>query len=69
MEWREPGGEPVIEEIGYLCPHCGEPVTALVDTSAGAQDYIEDCEVCCRPIRLHVDPEDGDVRLWAEAET
>lgn len=24
----------------------------LLDLSAGSQDYIEDCEVCCRPIRI-----------------
>lgn len=24
----------------------------VLDLSAGAQDYIEDCEVCCRPIRI-----------------
>lgn len=59
----------MIEEVGYLCPHCGEPVTALVDLSLPSQDYIEDCEVCCRPIRLRVDVEDGHARLTAEAET
>ena len=26
----------------------------LVDHSAAEQDYIEDCEVCCRPITLSV---------------
>ena len=59
----------MIEEIGYTCPHCGEQVSALVDTSVEAQDYIEDCEVCCRPIRLLVRVEDGTVRLDAEADT
>jgi hypothetical protein len=24
----------------------------LLDLSAGGQSYIEDCEVCCRPIRV-----------------
>jgi hypothetical protein len=24
----------------------------LVDTSVDYQDYIEDCQVCCRPIEL-----------------
>lgn len=26
----------------------------MVDYSAGSQDYIEDCYVCCRPIRFSV---------------
>jgi len=38
----------------------------LVDHSATEQDYIEDCEVCCRPIALGVRiDDDGMVRLLA----
>lgn len=59
----------MIEEVGYLCPHCGERISALVDTSLEFQDYIEDCEVCCRAVRLRVRVEDGAVELDAEAET
>lgn len=36
------------------CPYCGEPFDTEVDTSAGSQDYIEDCPVCCRPIEFHL---------------
>ncbi|MDI9238629.1 CPXCG motif-containing cysteine-rich protein [Lysobacter sp. LF1] len=36
------------------CPYCGETITLLVDTSVGAQQYIEDCQVCCRPIIVSV---------------
>ncbi|MCG3201841.1 MAG: hypothetical protein NFCOHLIN_01713 [Gammaproteobacteria bacterium] len=32
----------------------------LLDLSVdGVQDYVEDCEVCCRPMRLTVGAEDG----------
>ncbi len=24
----------------------------ILDPSAGSQSYVEDCEVCCRPIRV-----------------
>jgi len=24
----------------------------IIDLSAGTQTYIEDCEVCCRPIQI-----------------
>jgi hypothetical protein len=35
------------------CPHCGEPLDTYVDPSGGEhQDYVEDCAVCCRPIRF-----------------
>ncbi|MDF1822476.1 MAG: CPXCG motif-containing cysteine-rich protein [Alcanivoracaceae bacterium] len=36
------------------CPYCGEAFTVLVDCSAGDQQYIEDCQVCCRPMVLAV---------------
>jgi hypothetical protein len=39
------------------CPYCGETFETAIDVSAGHQEYIEDCFVCCRPIQfvLHVD--------------
>jgi len=50
----------LLEECAADCPYCGEPITLLVDTSCAEQSYIEDCEVCCRPIVVsaYVD-EDG----------
>ena len=36
------------------CPYCGESFDATIDVSAGNQEYIEDCYVCCRPITFHV---------------
>ena len=36
------------------CPYCGETIEVLVDESAGEQQYIEDCSVCCRPIEIAV---------------
>lgn len=35
------------------CPHCGEWIDTYPDPGAGeSQEYIEDCPVCCRPIRF-----------------
>lgn len=42
------------EEVEIECPYCGERITLLVDGSAGAQEYVEDCQVCCRPINISV---------------
>jgi hypothetical protein len=41
------------------CPYCGEPVTVVVDGSVSRQEYVEDCEVCCKPmvIVVEVDPD------------
>lgn len=41
----------VVEE-SIDCPFCGENITVLLDLSAGDQSYIEDCQVCCRPIQI-----------------
>ena len=42
------------------CPYCGESIELLIDCSVSEQEYIEDCEVCCRPISLFVSvDEDG----------
>jgi hypothetical protein len=39
----------------------------LVDTSAGGQSYVEDCEVCCNPISITYDCEDGEITsFWAD---
>ena len=34
------------------CPYCGEEIQIVIDCSASDHDYIEDCQVCCRPINL-----------------
>ncbi len=36
------------------CPYCGEAVEIFIDRSVRKQEYIEDCQVCCRPITLTV---------------
>ena len=38
-----------------------ETITLLVDASAGAQQYVEDCQVCCRPMDVTVEADDGEV--------
>ena len=37
------------------CPYCGEEVEIIVDAGGGGvQEYVEDCEVCCRPLSVRV---------------
>jgi transcription elongation factor Elf1 len=36
----------------FSCPYCGAPISMVLDLSVPEQAYIEDCEVCCRPIRV-----------------
>lgn len=43
-----------LESCQTNCPYCGEPIELLVDCSIEFQEYIEDCQVCCRPILCRV---------------
>lgn len=36
------------------CPYCWEFIEVLIDGSINEQAYIEDCQVCCRPINFSV---------------
>lgn len=48
-----------LEPVEVECPYCGETIELLIDGSVGDQEYIEDCQVCCRPINIavSVDPD------------
>ena len=53
------------------CPHCGEPLDTYVDPGGGEhQRYVEDCAVCCRPIRFIavLNPDTGDYDVDVDAE-
>lgn len=51
--------EALVEEKLH-CPYCGETIEVLIDCSVEQQEYIEDCQVCCRPITFSVSvPPDG----------
>ncbi len=57
--------------IIFRCAVCGEPNETFIDESAAAdQEYVEDCQVCCRPnhLRIHIDEETKEVRVEAEFE-
>lgn len=46
------------------CPYCGETIEVLIDCSIDNQDYIEDCQVCCRPINFSISLNDnGDPKV------
>jgi hypothetical protein len=38
--------------VAVQCPHCSETFETVADLSAGGFNYVEDCQVCCRPIEL-----------------
>jgi len=63
----EPGAAPpglLPEEfVGVRCPWCGERLLTRVDLTADEPSYVEDCEVCCRPIEFHIERDAGGALL------
>lgn len=51
------------------CPYCGEAVEIVIDPGSGPrQEYVEDCEVCCRPWLVSVAyAADGSAEVRADA--
>ena len=61
----------MIIEAEFECAFCITVNATTVDPSAGRmQEYVEDCQICCRPNLLHieVDAEGGSARIEAEQE-
>ena len=51
------------------CPYCGETIQVLLDDDSAGHSYIEDCQVCCRPITMTViADDDGALQVRARAE-
>ncbi len=47
-------------ETTVQCPYCWESFSLLIDGSVECQEYVEDCEVCCRPIDFVVEIDELD---------
>ncbi|QDK46990.1 CPXCG motif-containing cysteine-rich protein [Bdellovibrio sp. HCB185ZH] len=44
----------------FQCPYCRTAISMLVDISEpGRQTYVEDCEVCCKPIQITYSADQG----------
>jgi hypothetical protein len=62
------GGFELDTEAEVVCPYCGETVTVELDPGGGSdQEYVQDCEVCCRPwqVTVHFD-ESGQPTISVE---
>lgn len=59
----------LLTEEKISCPYCGELIEVLVEALDLAQEYIEDCQVCCRPISFVVAVDmAGDLSISVHAE-
>ena len=47
------------EFVAVRCPYCGERLETRVDLTSDEPSYVEDCEVCCRPIEFHLERDAG----------
>jgi hypothetical protein len=54
----EPGapaiGDGLTPFVTIQCPYCWERYETQVDLSGGSASYVEDCQVCCRPMDVGV---------------
>ncbi len=60
-----------LAEKSIACPYCGETSEVLIDSTDLDQQYIEDCQICCKPIIFLIskDPEgELEVRVYSEDE-
>lgn len=55
--------------VQFKCAFCGAKNLIQVDPTAGmSQEFIEDCQVCCRPIKVKVRFDEANMQPTAEAE-
>ena len=47
------------DEFLVTCPFCGEQLEIYVEPDVNGS-FVQDCEVCCNPWRVHVSGRDED---------
>ena len=70
LDEEVPLGDGVADRSSEVsCPYCGESVEITLDPGSGStQEYIEDCQVCCRPWNVTVTyHEDGSAEVFVDA--
>jgi hypothetical protein len=45
----------------FTCPYCWQPISMVLDVTVHSQTYVEDCEVCCKPIHIRYVAGDDDI--------
>ena len=56
---------PGLQETSIYCPYCGESIGVLLNPEGVGAEYIDDCQVCCRPIEFFLREDAGG---WLEVE-
>ena len=45
----------------FSCPYCWQEISMILDEYDEQPSYIEDCEVCCRPIEIVYTLQEGEL--------
>jgi len=48
-------------EYFFTCPYCWQEISMVLDVSERHQTYVEDCEVCCKPIEVEYSLQDETI--------
>jgi len=51
-------------EYFFKCPYCWQDISVIIEPSEKNQSYIEDCEICCNPINLKFEIEEGNITFF-----
>ncbi len=44
------------QDYNFTCPACGEELSVRLDLTGGRkQEFVQDCEICCRPYQIQVE--------------
>lgn len=59
-----PGGRLMPEEfVSVQCPYCGERFETRIDLTTNDPGYVEDCQICCQPLEIGIERDDGGALL------
>lgn len=64
MSRPRPAADEVALEVlvTVACPRCWQETTLTVEPAYGHQVLVEDCPVCCTPMEVAIESEDGEVQ-------
>lgn len=50
------------QDYEFSCPYCGVNLSIRLEPCGGKrQKFVQDCEVCCRPIQIEVQFDQGEI--------
>lgn len=58
-----------LSDQSVQCPYCWEMIDVLIEPVDTDQTYIEDCQVCCRPIVFEISVDQmGQSQVFVKSE-